>query len=143
MTVSTPKGPILLADSINELSAKRWTLYHQAWAREVGADGTFYGTESHISRLGIFIAAENMGAIRGEYNNLLLNLRNITSAAPENMQAAVLAPLVVSINGQPRTDITQDGLANTIKAVLDTGISQGLLRDTVEKVKKNFSQNWP
>lgn len=141
MKLDTPKGPILLAASIRELSAARWTLFHQAWAREMGADGTVYGTDSHLSRMGIFIGAENMPAIKGEFNNLLLNLHNMTGNAPQNMQAAVLAPLVVSINGHARPDTSEAGLEATAAAILATGIMQGELEEAVEASKKNFNKN--
>jgi hypothetical protein len=144
MTIEVPQGKrtiaIVLADSIRELSAYRWTLFHQAWAREVGADGTFYGTESHLARLNLFIGAGDLAAIRGEYNNLVLNLSTMTKA-PENMQAAVLAPLVVSIDGKPRPDTTASGLDATVKALLATGITQGQLVEAVEESKKNFKKS--
>lgn len=139
MTIPTPAGPILLAASIRELPAARWTLFHQAWAREMGADGTVYGTDSHLSRLGLFIGAGNLEAIRGEFNNLVLNLQNMTASAPQHPQAAVLAPLVVSIAGRVVADYSEAGLAATAAAILATGITQAALAEAVEQSKKNFN----
>jgi hypothetical protein len=141
MIVTTPKGDIVLAASIRELRADCWTKFHQAWAREIGADGTVYGTDSHLSRLGMFIGAKNLEAIQGEFNNLLLNLKNMTSPEPQHMQAAILAPLVVSINGKAHHDVSESGLAATAAAVLATGITQGKLQEACEQSKKNFRPN--
>lgn len=143
MTIEVKQGKqthsIVLADSIRDLSAARYLLFNQAWVREVGVGGDFYGTESHLARIGVFLRANNLAAVAGEYNNLLLHLQNLTSSSPQHLQAAVLAPLVVSINAIACHDTSEAGLLATATAVLATGLTQAQLTEAVEQSKKNFN----
>lgn len=143
MTVSTPAGPIILAASIRELSAARYLCFNQAWAREAGLGPDVYAADSHLARLGLFLASNDTAAAAGELNNLLLGLLHLQQG-PEAVPllAAVLAPLVVSIAGQPvPVEPTETALAATAAAVLATRIPEAELRDAVEQSKKNFIRN--
>lgn len=142
MTLDTPAGPVLLADSIRELSAHRYLLFNQAWARENGLGTDLYQQDSHLLRLGLFLGAGNLDALRNEYNNLLLGLHNLTQGEDaEHLQAAVLAPLITHLAGQPRPDVSPAGLLATAKALLATGLTQGALAEAVEGSKKNFKRS--
>lgn len=141
MIVKTPAGEIVLADSINDLSAQRYLLFNQAWVRAMGEGGDFYGTESHLARIGLFLNKKNVDAARSEYTNLVLHLRNLSGSMPEHLIAQALAPLVVSIAGIAFTTITEAGLKATANAILATGITEGNLQKAVEDSKKNFQPN--
>lgn len=139
MTITTPRGPIVLATSTRELSAYRYLLFNQAWAREVGVGSDMYAADGHFARLGLFLSKKNEQAALGEYNNTLLAFRNLTAQVPVPYLAATLAPLVVSIDGVPRPDTTEAGLAATAAAVLATELTQAQLVEAVEQSKKNFN----
>jgi malonyl CoA-acyl carrier protein transacylase len=150
MTIPTPAGPLVLADSIRDLPARNYLLFNQACVRENGLGTDIYDADSHISRLGLFLHKKETDLAQGEFNNLLLGLENLAGAdaahpeRPEaqHLQAAVLAPLVVSIAGVAFTDnFTQDGLRRAHNAILATGISQGALEQAVEDSKKKFMRN--
>ena len=142
MTLDTPAGPVVLADSIRELSAYRYLLFNQAWARENGLGTDLYAVDSHLLRVGLFMANEHKEARINEYNNLLLGLHNLMQGADaEHLQAAVLAPLIMHLAGQPRPDVSPAGLLTTATALLATGLTQGALADAVEGSKKNFKRN--
>lgn len=142
MTISTPAGPVALAASIRELSAARYLSFNQAWAREAGLGPDVYAADSHLARLALFLSQNEVGAARAELNNLMLALLQLQQG-PEvpPLLAAVLAPLVVSIAGQPCPDATESALAETATALLATGITEADLRAAVEQSKKNFNRN--
>jgi len=139
MTVTTPRGLIVLHDSIRDLSATRYLLFNQAWARENGLGTDIYDADSHLARLGMFMKADTLPALATEYNNLLLGLDALM--AGEHLQAATLAPLVVSINGKVCADASESGLKATAAAILATGITQAALEEAVSESKKNFKRN--
>jgi hypothetical protein len=139
MTLDTPAGPIVLADSKDSLSAYRYMRFNQACARENGLGTDIYDADSHLARLNLFMKPDQLPALKGEYNNLLLQLEALM--ADEHLLAAVLAPLVVSINGVGCPDTTVSGLKETAAAVLATEITQTQLEAAVDDSKKNFRPN--
>jgi hypothetical protein len=139
MTIDTPGGPIVLHDSKDSLSAYRYMRFNQAQARANGLGTDIYDSESHLARMGLFMRKDELPSLAGEYNNLLLGLDALMN--DESLLAGVLAPLVVSLNGQACPDTTVDGLKATAAAVLATEITQAALERAVKDSKKNFSPN--
>lgn len=147
MTLDTPGGLIVLHDSKDSLSALRYLRFNQAQARENGLGTDIYDSESHLVRLAMFLNKDEIPFAKQEMTNLLLGLQNLAGANPAfperpetvHLQAAVLAPLVASIDGieQPETDAA--GLTVTAAAILATGITQAALERAVTDSKKNFS----
>lgn len=149
MTIDTPGGPILLADSKDSLSALRYLRFNQACARENGLGTDIYDSDSHLVRLAMFLNKGEVSAAKGEMTNLLLNLQNLAGANPAfperpetvHLQAAVLAPLVLSIDGIEQPETSAAGLTVTAAAILATGLTQSQLEQAVADSKKNFSPN--
>jgi hypothetical protein len=136
MIIEVPQGKrtvsIVLADSM---------LMQQAWAREVGIGSDMYAQDGHLARLGMFLAPDSLPAARIEYSHTVMGFTNLTKEVPTNYRAAVLAPLVVSIDKVVHTDKSEAGLAATAAAILASGITQGQLVDACEQSKKNFQPN--
>lgn len=145
MTIEVQQGKktniIVLADSIRELSAANYMLMQQAWAREVGVGSDMYAQDGHLARLGMFLSPDALPSARIEYTHTVMGFTNLTKAVPDNYKAAILAPLVVSINGVPHTDKSEAGLLATCAAILATGLTQGQLADACEESKKKFRAN--
>jgi hypothetical protein len=145
MIIEVPQGKrtvsIVLADSIRDLSAANYMLMQQAWAREVGIGSDMYAQDGHLARLGMFLAPDSLPAARIEYSHTVMGFTNLTKEVPTNYRAAVLAPLVVSIDKVAHTDKSEAGLAATAAAILASGITQGQLVDACEQSKKKFQPN--
>lgn len=150
MTLTTPQNvAIEICDTINDLSALRYLRFNQAWARENGLGTDIYDADSHLVRLAVFLRKRELEACDSEITNLLLGLENLAGAdeaypeRPEtqHLQAAVLAPLVLTIGSARCDDVSAAGLRRTHDALLASGISQGQLAKAVEDSKKNFKPN--
>jgi hypothetical protein len=141
MTIPTPAGPLVLADSIRDLSALRYLRFSQAWAKESGLGADMYATDSHLARLGLFLREGDYAAAGTEYNNLLLGLGSHGKADAPHLLCEVLAPLVVSLSGAAHADVSEAGLSATTAALLAAGLTQGQLVEAVEQAKKNFRPN--
>lgn len=145
MTIEAKQGKqtnvIVLSDSIRELSAANYMLMQQAWAREVGIGSDMYAQDGHLARVGMFLTPEALPSARVEYTHTVMGFTNLTKEVPVNYRAAVLAPLLVSINKVEYADKSEAGLLAATQAILATGITQGQLVDACELSKKNFKPN--
>ena len=139
MTIQTPAGPILLADSIHDLSALAYTRFNQAWLRQTGLATDGHAIQEHLARHAAFLSTGETEAAAVSFNNLVAALN--AQEAGEPLLAAILAPAVRSIGGTTYEDLTPDGLARTAEAILATGITQGALAEAVEALKKKYSAN--
>jgi hypothetical protein len=140
MIVNTAAGDLVLADSIRTLSAQRYMLFNQAWAKELGIGADMYAQDGHLARLGPLIKAKDDGAII-EYTHTVMAFTNLTSKAPVSYKAAILATLAVSLGERQFPDCSEEALKATAEAILASGITQGDLEDAVEESKKKFSPN--
>lgn len=139
MTLSTPAGPLVIADNPRDLSARRYFLFQQAWLQELNVGSDLYAKDGHLARLGMFLGKDNAAA-RAEYNNLVLAFRNLSSPDAVDYLAATLAPLVHSIGGVVLVDDSQPGLAD-VAGRLGQLLSRAQLVEAVEESKKNFAPN--
>lgn len=136
MTFDTPSGPLYLADSIRDLTAQRYLLFNQAWAREIGIGADMYAVDGHFARMNLFLTRQQPDAALVEYNNTVLALTNMTSEVPVHYQCAVLAPLATKHS----QDLTTAGLEATA-AYLAGVLTQQQVTDAVTESKKNFRPN--
>jgi hypothetical protein len=136
-TLDTPTLPIVLADSIRELSAEAHLRFNQAWLRQTGLATSGHEIQSHLQRHALFVQQGDLNAIGISLNNLVESFN--AQEAGEPFLAAVLAPCVRSIGSITYADLTPAGLEKTANDVLATGIGQAALEETVELLKKNFS----
>jgi hypothetical protein len=136
MILPTPRGELYLADSIRDLSARRYLLFNQAWARELGVGTDLYATDGHFAKMRLFLSKNDAANALVEYNNTLLALTNLTSEVPVHYQCAVLAPLATRYSD----DLSEAGLEKTAQYLAEV-LTQQQVSEAAEHSKKNFRPN--
>jgi hypothetical protein len=107
-------------------------------AAELGQNET--EQDAMLSRAEMFGAAGKVD----EFREQLYNYRLARVMAKDGYQAGQLdwACHVHSVNGEPVTDYSEDNLFKLIEKWSTLGLTQQMIVDHLDNVKKNSSQNW-
>jgi len=136
-TTTTPEHIIEVLDDTRTLAARRYLLFHKAWLKHTNTGSSMLDANVHLQRLGMFLQANNLEGCKGEFNNYVLTRQQLDRDVPEDITA--LACLVASIDGVACTDLSDDGMTRVAEQLLNTGITQHQVTDTVTRVKKKWS----
>jgi hypothetical protein len=128
------KHSVVFYDSIDELPMPR---LHK-WQKYIFFDSNIGGTAEDAARHAIAIREANARGDKDRVAKLTMNLEQSLRFAVSNMNPKSLAyaSMIHSINGVPQTDITEYGLETTLQKVLGHGVTWGMVKATVNLLKK-------
>lgn len=136
-TATTPEHVIEVLDDTRTLAARRYMLFNKAWLKHANTGSSMLDANVHLQRLGMFLNANNLEGCKGEFNNYVLTRQQLDQDVPEDITA--LACLVASIDGAAYTDLSDEGITRVAEQLLNTGITQHQVTDTVIRVKKKLT----
>ncbi|RPD50057.1 hypothetical protein DNI29_04470 [Hymenobacter sediminis] len=137
LTLSTPSGfTALVYDDVRAIPASRYQRFSAKYL-EYSMGTNIFAAESHLSRMALFLGQNNTEAVKLEFNQLVRSFSAVQEEA--SGPAIVLSSLVASIDGRPCSDLTDTGLMETARLLLEAGATQGQILDTLEEAKKHLS----
>lgn len=95
---------------------------------------------SFYAKVSQFNAAGRKEDVAGEMKNFQLSVYQRLSGFDFRFNS--LAVLIHSIDGETRTNITEDGVTATLKELDAFDLTTGKALEILEKLKKNFLPNW-
>ncbi len=125
-----------LWDSTDELPMPRYHKFNKYLLFESGIGSTREDVDQHLMALSQMVAREDRFHAHQEILNLRQNLYfMIDDFHPKSMCFAVM---IKSINGKPCDDISEFGLQKTLAKLNQHGLAFGLVKATVEYLKKKL-----
>lgn len=137
LTLTTSSGAaVQVHNDVRAITAARYQRFSAKFLEHsMGSD--IFAAEGHLGRMALFLSGGNLESVKLEFNQLVLALSSIQEEA--NGPAVVLASLVESIDGRLCQDLTDGGLLETARHLVEVGVSQGQLLDTLDTAKKQLS----
>lgn len=137
--VSLPKGEVKLYNSIHELPCDIFTLFQSYVIQDAGIGSTVSDLNNRFATLDTLISSNKIPeAIQERYNlhiGLFLGLEKI------NISHICFACLIHSINGKEIQDRSEDSLRKIITDLSKLGLTNGIVKDYLDEVKKNLIEN--
>ena len=133
------KVSIEFYDSIEEMPHRNYMKFNKEMMRqnEVGNDNN--DVLKRIERAMSFINAGSSDKAFRELSNARMTY---TYAGAEiQPKGLALASMVKTIDGQPQTDLTSDGLRRVLTVLQDNGITKQEVDEISEDIKKKSSEN--
>lgn len=125
---------LVMYDSIDELPLPRYHKFNKYLMIDSGIGENVEDADRHMSTIIQMNARGDKEALALQVNNLQQALHfAMQNVSPKSMAFAVM---VKSVNGKPCDDISEFGLQKLIDRLAMGGISYGLIRKTVELLKK-------
>jgi pimeloyl-CoA synthetase len=136
ITETIGKHKIQLYNSIDELTAERFSCYNKMMLIDSGIGSSMQDVDSHISKALRFIESDK----KSEAAQELINMRTsfyfiIDNISPKYMSYAAL---IYSIDGKPVTDFSEDNLRKILDQLNAWGTQKSILDKALEVVKKKF-----
>lgn len=131
MTINVNGKTVKIYDSIEDMPIENFKAYNRFLLIDSGIGSDFDDVDKHIERIVKFIATDREAAIQ-ELQNLRQNLYYIQQTINPKLMA--FAALVYEIDGKKISDLSDDGIKNTVAIMGD--IKKGLLYRIVETIKK-------
>jgi len=130
---------IRLYASVKELPIEVSKQFHAYILQDIGIGNDIESIDSHYSRLAVFIESDRKAEAIEEIKNLRFNLFSMLEKW--DFRAMSFACLIQSVNGQPVTDTTLEGLDELIKRLSAAGLTGEMVSDLLADVKKNWIPN--
>jgi hypothetical protein len=124
---------VQLYSSIKELPivlSKRMSTY---LLQDTGIGSSMNDVDDHLARLRIFVSNDRKTEALEELKNLRFNLFSMLSGL--NYQSLAFGCLIASVDGQPVTDYSSEGIAALVDKI---GITQGDVEEYLDEIKKNW-----
>ena len=127
---------IQLYNSIDELTAERFSCYNKMMLIDSGIGATMEDIDGHITKALRFIEADKSSEAAQE----LINMRTSFYFITENISPKYMsyAALIYSIDGKPITDFSEDNLKKILDQLNAWGTQKSILDKALEAVKKKF-----
>lgn len=127
---------IELYDSTDELPMPRYHKFNKYLLFESGIGSTREDVDQHIMALSQMIHRDDKLNAHQELLNMRQNLYfMVDDFHPKSLAFAVM---IKSINGKPCDDISEFGLTKTLAKLSQHGLAFGLIKATVEFLKKKL-----
>lgn len=125
---------VRLYDSIDELPIVRFHKYNRFLLVDAGIGSDISDYDAHVERVIAYVSKGDIDNFKKEFENLRQNLFLIMAECSPKFLS--FACLVESIDGQPQTDLSQEGL----QKVLDTlgAASRRQVTEELSSVKKKI-----
>lgn len=93
----------------------------------------------HFGKINSFLQMEKLQEAKVEMNNLRMNLFAMLNKI--NTKSLCFACLIVSIDGEQRNDLSDDGLKTTVSMIEKTGITYEEIESELSASKKKSKTN--
>lgn len=128
---------VKMYDSIDELPIVNFQKYNRCLLIDSGIGSDVDDIDAHVVRIAKFINAGDKGNAIQELQNMRQNIYMVNSSISPKYLA--FAALIHSIDGKPPTDLSDDGLKNTLAGLKE--IRHGVLIQHLMDLKKKFRTN--
>jgi hypothetical protein len=125
--------------SIHELPIELFTLFNSYVIQAIGIGTNIKDINTRFVNLDSFLSAGKITEAVQERTNMHMGI--FYGLERINIDHISFACLVHSINGQEITDYSEEGLRRTIKKLSTMGLTNGLVREYLDEVKKNLIEN--
>ncbi len=126
-------------DNIKETPEFRWQKAQIFIAHESGIGSSMDSIPLHYSRFFQYISAGKVDLLAEEANNLYFNWNSIINKI--NYKSLCLVSFIESIDKEPFLPITDDDYLKQHHRLLEDGITNGMLDDLIEEIKKKLMMN--
>ena len=123
---------VRLFDSIDELPIVRFHKYNRFLLVDAGIGSDISDYDAHVERVIAYVSKGDIDNFKKEFENLRQNLFLIMAECSPKFLS--FACLVESIDGQPQTDLSQEGLQKVLNML--GGASKGDVTEVLSSVKK-------
>lgn len=130
---------ISLYTSIKELPIETSKKFQHYLLQDVGIGNTIEEVDEHLSRLMEFLRSDKKDDAVEETKNLRFNLFSMLSEW--HFKSLSFACLIRDVNGEPVKDYSPEGLNKLIEKLSEAGLSNSMVEDALEEVKKNLIRN--
>ncbi len=135
----TGKNSFLIHESQKQLPINRYTDFQKYVLQDVGIGSTIESVDSHYRMLDTFLTADQTEDARRERYNLHSNLYLLINRI--NIEHISFACLIHSVNGQVLEDFSETNLIRICEQLGKMGLTQQMVSDILNGVKKNLIQN--
>lgn len=135
-TVKTKKGTITYYETKNELPAIRWKQFNKMCLIQSNVGNDMESIVKTIQQIDMWIAKDEKKHALSKRNNLFILLALIHQGV--NPGSLAFAPLVYSINGKEKEDLSEEGFIKTSEEVEKLNFTVSQIEEMREDVKKNF-----
>ena len=137
------RGVVLeMYDSIDEMPITRFQEYNRFLLIDAGIGSDMDSISKHIGRLNRFIDKDEKENAKQELNNYFQNLLFVIEHTSPEMSA--FCSLVVSVNGHPYNDLSEEGVQRLKNKLSRKGLTIGKVRQFLNEIKKKSRPNfWP
>ena len=123
-----------LFNSIEELSITRFHKYNKMLLVDSGIGGTMEDIDRHLARIMALARQDKLDELGKEVENMRQNIYMVQVGL--NPKLLSFAALVKSIDGEPVTDFSDEGLKNIVEKLKDEKITD--IAETLDDVKKKI-----
>lgn len=121
-----------------ECPSKRYSRLQKYLVMDAGIGSDLESISSHFTRLYGFIGEAMTDTALKECENLHMNFFAVLNEM--NFRSLAFAIIVASINDEPQTDISDEGLKRLLERVDSLELSQGTIETAVDEVKKKIGE---
>lgn len=129
---------IELYSSVEEIPVENYIQHCRYTLIESGIGSTPESVGKHISLISGFIAAGSADKATAQLQNLFQSLLFASSSISPESKAFIC--LIKSINGEPYSDLSEEGINATIKRLSKKGLTIGKIRGYLKAFKKKIDQ---
>ena len=135
----TKKTEVKLFESIKELPAHLFNEFNKYMLQSGYIGSSMKDVNAHFHKFDLFLAKEKYGDLMTERQNLHLNFYAILNGF--NLKHLGFGCFVHSIGGRKLEDHSEGNLKKTVDDLGRLGLTEGMVSDIVEDVKKNLKLN--
>jgi hypothetical protein len=133
------KTTITLYSSIKELPIELSKKFNNYLLQDAGIGNTIESVDDHLARLMVFLSEDKRPEALEEVKNLRYNLFSMMSQW--NYECLSFGCLIKSVNGDPVTDYSSEGITVLMARLSDEGLNNEKVQAVIEEVKKNLIPN--
>ncbi len=126
-------------ESQKQLPINRYTDFQKYVLQDAGIGSTMDAVDRHYKMLDTFLSGDAIEDARRERQNLHINL--YLQINQINIEHISFACLVHSINEKALEDFSENNLTEVCRQLGRMGLTQEMVSDVLENVKKNLVQN--
>lgn len=133
------KTTITLYSSIKELPIELSKKFNNYLLQDAGIGNTIESVDDHLARLMVFVGEGKKDETLEELKNLRYNL--FTMISQWDYESLSFGCMVKSINGEPVTDYSSEGITAMMARLSDEGLNNEKVQSVIDEVKKNLIPN--
>lgn len=130
-----PTG-IHVQDDIRLLTTTRFTAYNKHLLGHLNLGNEDSAVRGHLSRMEFFLSGRDAEKAAMEFENLTLTINSLARGDRPDLLA--LAALVDRVGDVECTDLSEDGLKQTVVLLEQQGITESMVREALKEVAGKF-----